>query len=133
MRGLTFLQGNLLLNWVYYPDILKHEVSARLATYPSSYFRYALTTVIGDDNKPSYEISQLDPNYGCDVRLLLSRPESELDDISIQESIELSLEEETRITLLSSGYIGNGNIYVRYKPVNSNDDDNLSSLDTIIL
>lgn len=133
MRGLIFTQGDLSLNWVYYPQIFQHEVSTRLSTNPSSYSRYCLLTTVDNNDQPSYNISPLDENYGCYLSSFLSVPESELNDSEIQDTIQSSLSLDPRVTFISSDYIGNGNISVTYKPSDSFDPSDSNSFTSTIV
>jgi len=128
MQGLSFKQGDLYLEWIYDQELLKQEVLTRLSTTPSSYSRYILTTTLDSNNKPSYSISTADENYGCTVRSFLSAPESQLNDLEIEESIKDSLSYDPRITLISAEYVGNGTISVVYQLSNSQDPNSVVSV-----
>lgn len=123
MRSITFNDGDLVLDWVYDTKVIRQEVVTRLGTANAAYSRYVLITTLDSKNNPVYEVVQADPNYGCDLRYLLSTPESNLDELTISNMVETSLSLDPRVSLLSCSYIGSGQISVQYSY--SNTDFNL--------
>lgn len=119
MRSIMFKQGDLILDWVYDRDVVKEEVKARLGSTNPAYSRYVLVKQLDSNNNSSYEIVQADPDYGCDLTYLLSTPESDLSEDTINEIVRSSLAFDPRINVIDCAYVGGGQISLQYSFSNS--------------